>query len=199
MIINHRSREKREISFKFFSLKTLLHCLWYFAPISTMVFLSTTQIMQDAKKISIEAMATKNVVDRFSQYFVYISSAVHALHPFLIGAGLPKISELALANDLKFPKNGFLILLASFFLLALHASGRSNSTSYHLKLMSLKGAYWTLQLVFPRLKESHSMTEIVLVLGLSNLASLPIILHHFLCLLAFITWVNKLRTDWQNI
>ena len=96
-----------------------------------MVFLSATQIMQDAKKISIEAMATKNVVDRFSQYFVYISSAVYALYPFLIGAGLPKISELALANDLKFPKNGLLILLASFFLLALHISGRSNSTSCH--------------------------------------------------------------------
>ena len=164
-----------------------------------MVFLSATTIMQDAKKISIEAMATKNVVDRFSQYFVYISSAVYALHPFLIGAGLPKISELALANDLKFPKNGFLILLATFFLLALHVSGRSNSTSHHLKLMPLKGAYWTLQLVFPRLKESFSMTDIVLVLGLSNLASLPIVLHHFLCLLAFITWVNKLGTDWQNI
>ena len=83
--------------------------------------------MQDAKKISLEALAMKNVIDRLSQYFVFIFSAMFALYPFLIAAGLPAISELALSDDLKFPKYGKRILLAMVFLLANQISGRPNT------------------------------------------------------------------------
>ena len=118
------SRERREVNFKFLSLKTLLHCLWYFAPPATIVLLSSTQIMKDAKKISLEVLATRNLIDRLSQYTIYSFGALFTLYPFLIASGLPKISELALATDLKFPKYGKRILLSMMLHLATQIFGR---------------------------------------------------------------------------
>ena len=111
-------RERREVTFKFLSLKTLLHCIWYFAPTATIVLLYNTQIMQDARKISQEVLAAKNLVDRLSQFTIFVFGALFTLYPFLIASGLPKISELALANDLKFPKFGKRILLSMLLHLA---------------------------------------------------------------------------------
>ena len=62
------TRERREVTFKFLSLKTLIHCLWYFAPATTIVLLYNTQILQDTEKISKEVFAAKNLVDRLSHY-----------------------------------------------------------------------------------------------------------------------------------
>ena len=106
------TRERREVTFKFLSLKTLIHCLWYFAPSTTIVLLHNTQIMQDTQKISQEVLAAKNLIDRLSQYTIFVFGALFTLYPFLIASGLPKISELALASDLKFPKYGKRILLS---------------------------------------------------------------------------------------
>ena len=98
------SRERQEITFKFLSLKTFFHCIWYFSPTVTIVLLYNTQIMQDAQKILQEVFAAKNLIDRLSQFTIYVFAVLFALYPFLIAFGLPKISELALATDLRFPK-----------------------------------------------------------------------------------------------
>ena len=117
-LANLLTRERREVTFKFLSWKTLIHCIWYFAPITIVVLLFTTQIMRDAQEISLEVFAGKNVVDQLSQYVVIFFGSLSSLHPFLIAYGLPGISELALAADLKFPKHGKQLLLAMAFLLA---------------------------------------------------------------------------------
>ena len=119
------SRERQEITFKFLSLKTLLHCIWYFAPTATIVLLYNTQIMQDAQNISQEIFAAKNLIDRLSQFTIYVFGALFALYPFLIASGLPKISELALATDLKFPKYGKRILLSMMLHVATQIIGES--------------------------------------------------------------------------
>ena len=80
--------------------------------------------MKDAKKISLEVLAARNLIDRISQYTVYVFGALFALYPFLIASGLPNISELALATDLKFPKYGKCILLSMMMHLATQMFGR---------------------------------------------------------------------------
>ena len=121
------SRERREVTFKFLSLKTLIHCLWYFAPATTIVLLYNTQIMQDTQKISEEHLAAKNLVDRLSHYSIFVFGALFTLYPFLIASGLPKISELALASDLKFPKYGKRIILSLLVHLVSQIIGGSNN------------------------------------------------------------------------
>ena len=119
------SRERQEITFKFLSLKTLLHCLWYFAPAAIIVLLNNTQMMQDAQEISLEIVAAKNLIDRLSQYTIYVFGPLFTLYPFLMASGLPKISELALATDLKFPKYGKRILLSMMLHLVSQIIGES--------------------------------------------------------------------------
>ena len=82
------------------------------------------EIMQDAKKLSQEALAEKNLIDQLSQHTMFSFGGLFVLHPFLIASGLPNISELALATDLRFPKYGKRILLCSVFQLAAQALGR---------------------------------------------------------------------------
>ena len=50
-----------------------------------------------------------------------------------------------------------------------------------------------------RLEDKYPLVEIILTLGSTILASLPLITHTFLCLLLLITWVEKLIPDLQNI
>ena len=121
------TRERREVTFKFLSLKTLIHCLWYFAPATTIVLLYNTQILQDTQKISKEVLAAKNLVDRLSHYSIFVFGALFTLYPFLIASGLPKISELALASDLKFPKYGKRIILSLLVHLVSQIIGGSNN------------------------------------------------------------------------
>ena len=121
------TRERREVTFKFLSLKTLFHCLWYFAPATTIALLYNTQIMKDTQKISKEVLAAKNMVDRLSHYSIFVFGALFTLYPFLIASGLPKISDLALASDLKFPKYGKRILLSLLVHLVSQIIGGSNN------------------------------------------------------------------------
>ena len=121
------TRERREVTFKFLSLKTLIHCLWYFAPATTIVLLYNTQIMQDAQKINLEVWAARNLIDRLSQFATFAFSSLFTLYPFLIASGLPKISELALASDLKFPKYGKRIQLSLLLHLVSQIIGGSNN------------------------------------------------------------------------
>ena len=126
-------RARREITFKLLSVKTLIHCIWYFAPIAAIFFLYNMEIMQDAKKLSQEALAEKNLIDQLSQHTMFSFGGLFVLHPFLIASGLPNISELALATDLRFPKYGKRILLCSVFHLATHALCRSNLATQKIK------------------------------------------------------------------
>ena len=121
------TRERREVTFKFLSLKTFIHCIWYFAPATTIALLYNTQIMQDTQKISKEVLAAKNLVDRLSHYSIFVFGALFTLYPFLIASGLPKISELALASDLKFPKYGKRIILSLLVHLVSQIIGGSNN------------------------------------------------------------------------
>ena len=126
-------RARREITFKLLSLKTLIHCIWYFAPIAAIFFLYNMEIMQDAKRLSKEALAEKNLIDQLSQYTMFSFGSLFVFYPFLIASGLPNISELALATDLRFPKYGKRILLCSVFHLATHALCRSNLANQKIK------------------------------------------------------------------
>ena len=124
------------MTFKFLSLKTLLHCTWYLAPTVTIVLLHNTQIMQDAQKINLEVWAARNLIDRLSQFATFAFSALFTLFPFLIASGLPKISELALASDLRFPKYGKRTLLAILCHLGTQICGKwlNNQSSSQLKM-----------------------------------------------------------------
>ena len=117
------TRSRQEITYKFFSLKTLKHCVWYFAPMMAATLLYNTEIMQDQQKIYMEIVSKENVIDQMSQYIVIMFSALWSFFPFLIASGLPIISELAFASDLKFPKNGGSILLAMAFIVAFQVLG----------------------------------------------------------------------------
>ena len=119
------TRSRQEITYKFFSLKTLKHCVWYFAPMMAATLLYNTEIMQDQQKIYMEIVSKENVIDQMSQYIIIIFSVRWSFFPFLMASGLPLISELALATDLKFPKNGGSILLALALLLAAQLLGES--------------------------------------------------------------------------
>ena len=138
------SRERREVTFKFLSLKTLIHCLWYFAPATTIALLHTTQIMQDTQNIAQELLAAKNLIDRLSHYSIYVFGALFTLYPFLIASGLPKISELALANDLKFPKFGKRILLSLLVhLVSQIIGGSNNEEKKYFVLLNLQASVLT--------------------------------------------------------
>ena len=78
---------------------------------------------QDQQEIAVEVMAGENVIDQMAQYIVIAFGVLWSLFPFLIASGLPIISELALASDLKFPKNGGTILLAMAFIVASQVLG----------------------------------------------------------------------------
>ena len=117
------TRSRQEITYKFFSVKTLKHSAWYFAPWVILCFLSAIPVAQDQQDIAIEVMAGENVIDQMSQYIVIMFSALWSFFPFLIASGLPIISELAFASDLKFPKNGGSILLSMAFIVALQVLG----------------------------------------------------------------------------
>ena len=119
------SRPRQEIKYKFFSLKTFKHCIWYFAPMVIVTLLFTTEIIQDQQKIALEVVSGKNVIDQMSQYIAIAFSVFWSFFPFLIASGSPMISELALANDLKFPKNGWSILLAMAFIVVSNLFGMS--------------------------------------------------------------------------
>ena len=90
--------------------------------IVTLLF--TTEIIQDQQKIALEVVSGKNVIDQMSQYIAITFGVLWSFFPFLIASGLPMISELALANDLKFPKNGWSILLAMAFIVVSTLFGR---------------------------------------------------------------------------
>ena len=49
-----------------------------------------------------------------------------------------------------------------------------------------------------KLEGKYPMVEIILTMGSTILASLPLIIHSFLCLLVLATWVDRLNTDLQN-
>ena len=82
--------------------------------------------MQDAQEISLEIVAAKNLIDRLSQYTIYVFGPLFTLYPFLMASGLPKISELALATDLKFPMYGKRILLSMMLHLVTQIIGESS-------------------------------------------------------------------------
>ena len=50
-----------------------------------------------------------------------------------------------------------------------------------------------------RLEDKYPLVEIILTLGSTVLASLPLITHTFLCLLFLTTWVERLDPDLQNM
>ena len=119
------TRSRKEITYKFFSLKTLKHCTWYFAPWAIITLLFNTQVAQDQQKIALEALSEENVIDQMSQYVVITFNVLWSFFPFLIASGLPPIQEIALATDLRFPKNGESTLLAMALIVACQIFGRS--------------------------------------------------------------------------
>ena len=57
----------------------------------------------------------------------------------------------------------------------------------------------TYQPLLTGLEDKYPTVEIILTLGSTILASLPLIIHTFLCLLLLITWVDRLNPDLQNM
>ena len=55
------------------------------------------------------------------------------------------------------------------------------------------------QPMLTKLEGKYPMVEIILTMGSTILASLPLIIHSFLCLLVLATWVDRLNTDLQNL
>ena len=164
--------------------------------IVTLLF--TTEIIQDQQKIALEVFSGKNVIDQMSQYIAIAFGVCWSFFPFLIASGLPMISELALANDLKFPKNGWSILLAMAFIVVSNLFGMSRLFIHKFSFIQSIGALSLNQPTLAKLQENYSMTESILVLGFISISPIPILMHTYLCLLVLVAWVERLTYDVQN-
>ena len=97
------------LHFKMFSLKTLLFSMCFFGVfgLGSIVNYFTGYSEQVTKTRSGNI---DNVIDLLSQISSMIILSAFNSVPYLVASGLPKISELALDKDLRFPKYGLLFM-----------------------------------------------------------------------------------------
>ena len=99
-----------DVKFKFFSRATFLHLLVFLGPMLIFVLASTfngdhSQILT---KSIVDTFKTYNLVDSLSLLFMLLILPTACVIPFFTSIGIPCISSLALAGDLRWPKYGIL-------------------------------------------------------------------------------------------
>ena len=106
--------------FKFFSRATLLHLVCFFGPMLLLLIIAVfnDNLVQTLTKAIIGTFGTYNLIDSVSLFLTIAIIHLSNILPIILSAGIPKISVLALAGDLRWPKYGFFMLSGAFLYVA---------------------------------------------------------------------------------
>ena len=109
---------KSDVKFKFFSRATFLHLLFFYGPM--LLFVLASLINGDHSQIVVESLVdtfeTYNSVDSLSIFFMMLILPMSIIITVFMSSGIQSIASLALAEDLSWPKYGFLCLVGSFLI-----------------------------------------------------------------------------------
>ena len=100
-----------EAKFKFFSLKTLIFCLGCYGP--TVALTTVGQVTGYTSEVTKLMTITKNKIDQGSMLATSVVAGCTVIFPFLVSSGIPALSTIALASDLRWPKYGLMVVLST--------------------------------------------------------------------------------------
>ena len=105
------NKDFTEATFKLFSFKTFAFCLFFIGPVlATTIVLQMTGVMAESLK---QMVNMNNIIDQGSVLATFASFGIFILSPFLVSSGIPAVSMIALASDLRWPKYGLLVVVAT--------------------------------------------------------------------------------------
>ena len=101
----------KKANFKLFSLKTLFFCLFFIGPFVAVntVAISTGVVSEAFMQMNI----INNIISQGSLLATCAALGCQSLSPFLVSSDIPAVSTIALAQDLRWPKYGLMVVLAN--------------------------------------------------------------------------------------
>ena len=111
-----------EAKFKFFSLKTLIFCLGCYGPTVTLNIVG--QVTGYTYEVTKHMTISKNKIDQGSMLATSVVAGCTVLFPFLVSSGIPAISMIALASDLRWPKYGLMVVVSTLLTITAQIFGK---------------------------------------------------------------------------
>ena len=105
------NKTNTEVTFSFWSKKSLFFCLTYFGLLSVAVYLQNMTMISQFK-------FSTSITDIFTMASTGAAGFGMALLPFFFASGIPLVSKLALDPDLSWPRYGLLGVTASLLVMA---------------------------------------------------------------------------------